>query len=472
MKNSLKYISLLSILIIVLLNGFSQQITFNKIYDYNNSFNANSIAFSVQQSADSGFVLAGKVSITNGNPWNQEVLIIKVNKYGDTLWTKTYGGSLADIAYDIEKTSDGGYIVAGIKDYNVNMTNYSMIGNMWILKLNQNGDTLWTRTYGGPYNDYAKSIKQTSDGGYIVCGTKNNTHINTNGDFWVLKLNQNGDTVWTKTINLIHSISEAKSIIQTAAGDFVFTGTGGVVKLSSFGDSIWYKNLSGFIGNDIIQIEDSNLVVAGKGSSGGIVYKLDKDGNIIWIRNCPPSQGYYFQINSITTDTNGNIFAMGEKSNTYDQIDLWLQKYSTNGDSLWNKFYDFSMKDQGMNLKSTYDGGLIVTGRSYDYAWLFKLNENGEILTNNIIENNNFKVWNYPNPFTNSTKIYFQTPSDNNKMVEITILNSMGNIIKTINNNSNENHVLFDANDLPSGVYYYKINTENISICKKMILIK
>ncbi|MBI5540150.1 MAG: T9SS type A sorting domain-containing protein [Bacteroidia bacterium] len=481
MNNSLKYIYLLSILLIVLLNGYSQQITFNKVYNYI-SLNANSIAFSVQQTADSGYVIAGKVSITNGNPWNQEVLIIKVNKYGDTLWTKTSGGSLADIAYDIERTSDGGYIVAGIKDCIVNTINFSIIGNMWILKLNQNGDTLWTRTYGGPYNDYANSIKQTADGGYIVAGTKNNTGINSHGDIWVLKLNQNGDTIWTKTFHFSNYLSEANTIFETNQGNYFLVGSSAigsssiakilVLKLQNNGDSIWCKKLNGYIGNDVIQIEDSNLIVAGRGNPGGLIYKLNASGDIIWTRNCPPDQGYYFQINSLTTDTSGNIIAMGEKSNTYDQIDLWLHKLSTNGDSLWTKFYDFSMKDQGMNIKNTNDGGLIVAGRSDDYAWLFKLDENGNLTTNNILDNNNFNVWNYPNPFSNSTTIYYQIPSCNNKMVEITILNSMGNIIKTINSNSNENYVLFDSNDLPSGIYFYKISTENTSICKKMILIK
>ncbi|NMD00744.1 MAG: hypothetical protein GYA62_13630, partial [Bacteroidales bacterium] len=317
MKNFSK-ILFCKILIIFFTNNIpAQQITFNKVYDFAPSSVMYSRAFSVLQTVDTGYVLAGSITNKVGTQWNTDVLIIKTNKYGDTLWTKTYGGGLRDYAQDIQKTSDGGYIVAGRRDYYVDMVNFFMYGDIWILKLDQNGDTLWTKTYGGPYNDYANSIKQTSDGGYILCGTKDSYKINVLGDIWVLKLDQNGDTTWTKTYHFTNYVSEANQVFETNLGYYYMVGSSAagsssisdilIIKLQNNGDSIWCKKLTGYIGKDIIQLEDSNIVVAGRGNTGGLLYKLNKDGNIIWVKNCPPDQGFYYQINSLTLDADENI---------------------------------------------------------------------------------------------------------------------------------------------------------------------
>ena len=293
MKNYSKLLFLLMMFLFLTNNIFSQQITFSKVYN----FDTTSVAYSVLQTLDTGYIVAGKINKKNGEVW-----ILKLNKYGDTLWTKTYGDSLADYANEIQNTSDGGYIVAGGKNHKVDMVNYYMYGDIWILKLDQNGDTLWTKTYGGPYNDDANSIKQNSDGGYIVAGVKNNYQINYLGDIWILKLDQNGDTLWTKELNFSNNLSEATSIIQTVEDDFIFTGTGCIVKLSNSGDTIWYKNLSGFKGNDILQTVDLSCIAVGfLNNSNDKIIKLDTNGNIIWENSYYPELGFYFKSNSIAT---------------------------------------------------------------------------------------------------------------------------------------------------------------------------
>jgi len=187
MKN---YSKLLFLLMMFLTNNiFSQQITFSKVYN----FDTTSVAYSVQQTLDTGYIVAGKINKKNGEVW-----ILKLNKYGDTLWTKTYGDSLADYANEIQNTSDGGYIVAGGKNHKVDMVNYYMYGDIWILKLDQNGDTLWTKTYGGPYNDDANSIKQNSDGGYIVLGTYLGDGSLIIGVLTLIRTDSLGNILWRK----------------------------------------------------------------------------------------------------------------------------------------------------------------------------------------------------------------------------------------------------------------------------------
>ena len=130
-------------------------------------------AHSIQQTSDEGYIFAGYI-FTSGS--SDDVWIVKLDLDGDIEWQRTYGGSSIDKAYSIQQTSDGGYIVAG-ETWSLGANPY----DFWILKLDSNGDIIWQRAYGGSGIERAYSIQQTSDGGYIVAGE-------TASDLWVLKL--------------------------------------------------------------------------------------------------------------------------------------------------------------------------------------------------------------------------------------------------------------------------------------------
>lgn len=390
-SSNLRY--LLIVFFFITCNGFPQPITFSKIYN----FDIPSYLFSAQQTADSGYIASGYISKNY-----EDAFILKLNKFGDTIWTKSYGYSFRDWAKEIQITTDGGYVVAGRKNYHTDMEHGNMYGDICILKLNSNGDTIWTKTYGGAYNDYANSIKQTYDGGYIVAGAKNNHMINSASDIWILKLDQNGDTLWTKTF---HSsiTSEAKSIIQTNDSNFVFTGTGGVYKVSHSGDSVWYKNFNSFIGSDIVQTNDSNFITVGFfNNSDDEIIKLGGNGGVIWDYRELPYGGYYYQSNSLTLDKSGYLISVGQRINMNDVInipsDMFFRKRRSNGfrDLTFN--YDRSLHDIANSVESTTDNGFIIAGAINQNAWLLKLDQNCEFELNvdsvyNLISGNWYKVF-------------------------------------------------------------------------------
>ena len=162
----------------------------------------------IQQTSDGGYIVAGYSKSTDGdvsgNHGDSDFWILRLDADGDTLWTKCYGGSASDMVEDMQQTTDGGFVLAGQSS----STDGDVWGNhgdddFWILRLDAAGDTLWTKCYGGSSWDDAKAIQQTTDSGFVVAGVTYSTDGDVWGnhgdwDLWILRLDTLGDTLWTK----------------------------------------------------------------------------------------------------------------------------------------------------------------------------------------------------------------------------------------------------------------------------------
>ena len=146
--------------------------------------NSDDEALSIQQTQDGGYIVVGYTSSFGVGNW--DIYVIKLDANGDNVWEKTYGGSGYDIAYSIQQTSDGGYIIAG-------KTGDFYSGDVYIIKLDKDGNKMWEKTFGGSGDDGAYSIQQTSDGGYIVAGLINS--FGARGyDVYVIRMDSVGNT--------------------------------------------------------------------------------------------------------------------------------------------------------------------------------------------------------------------------------------------------------------------------------------
>jgi len=223
------------------------------------------VAHSIQQTTDGGYIVAG---YTNSFGY-YDAYILKLNSDGSLAWQKTFGGTGYDEAYSIQQTTDGGYIVAG-KTYPFRAGDY----DIYILKLNSDGSLVWSKTFGGSNNDEAYSIQQTTDGGYIVAG-KTYTFGAVWSDAYVLKLDSDGSLEWQKTFGGSGN-DWAYSIQQTTDGGYIVAGLTGsfgavwydayVLKLDSDGSLSW-QQMFGEDGYDaaysIQQTTDGGYIVAG-----------------------------------------------------------------------------------------------------------------------------------------------------------------------------------------------------------------
>lgn len=296
---------------------------------------------------------------------------------------KIYGGTgIYEQGYSVEQTSDGGFIVAG-------ETNSFGAGNtdMYLIKTNSDGDTLWSKTYGGINGDYATSVLQNTDSGYIVLGT---TYFSSTGHIYIVKTDLNGDTLWTKTIS---NSSIGQCIQPTSDGGYIILGeidgssyevyliktdaNGGVLWTNTFPyGSVFYSDY----GNSVKQTSDGGYIIAGSAYSSGFpsvyVIKTDVNGVLIWSDTYAAGDG-----ESVVQTTDGGFVVVGQSSSS----DVQMIKVDANGNMLWIKTFGGTNNDHGYSVQQTIDGGFIVGGTTaifgtgYLDAYLIKTTSNGTL---------------------------------------------------------------------------------------------
>ena len=336
--------------------------------------------FSVKETSDSGFIVVGQM--------HHGLYLMKTDPIGDTLWTRHFDQFIESIGYAVELTDDGGYIVAGAKSD-------SSFYDVYLVKTDAYGDTLWTKSYGNPYvHDCGYSVQQTSDSGFIVCG-----YIGEGGggvDVWLLKTDSSGDSLWTRQFGL-DSYDIGRYVRQTSDGGYIITGYTYIlgrgtevylIKTSEYGDTIWTKTYgaSGYeYGYCVQQIQNNGYIIVGVTDPFGApdwdvyVIKTDSCGDILWTNTYGDiwsDAGYYIQ----QTDDLGYIitgYTAREGINSF----LYIVKTDSSGNILWEKILaDPPGHYCGNAIEQTVDGGYIVTGRNYGDIWLLRFGTESEIM--------------------------------------------------------------------------------------------
>ena len=299
-------------------------------------------AFSVTATPDGGCAVIGHTySFLSGK---SDIWIVRLDATGDTLWTKLFGGSLNDEGLHIAMIPEGNFIFTG---YTVTADSGEQL---LLVKIDSLGNVLWQKNYGGTGNERGNCAIPTSDGGYIVAGV---TSPGTSSDMWILKTNALGDTVWTRIIGGGNP-DEAKYICTTHDGGYVVTG-------------YTYSYGSGF--------SDIYLV------------KLNDQGVVVWSTTVGDS-GYEYSVSVLETDDYGFFITGQTTSYGAGSYDIWVVRTDSLGNVLWTKTFGGPNTDfPGEGIK-TSDGNYLISGTLYsDDAWLFKLDDNGDTLwTMNVLQ--------------------------------------------------------------------------------------
>lgn len=237
-----------------------------------------------------------------GNYW-----LIKVNANGVKEWSKHYGGFFTDTPYGAVQTEDGGYMIVGSSDsYETDYFNNLGTYDVWIVKVNAMGELLWTKNYGGLRTDEARAITASGDGNYIVVGDTRSSDqfVSENkgsADLWMIKINPNGELIWEKTFGG-SDYDVARSVLLTSDNGFLISGSskssngdltqnkGGndawIIKTDSQGELIWQKSVGGSqfdFAYDAIQKQDNTIIAVGNTESNNGDITENKGGSDLLI---------------------------------------------------------------------------------------------------------------------------------------------------------------------------------------------
>ncbi|MFH1119248.1 MAG: T9SS type A sorting domain-containing protein [Bacteroidota bacterium] len=422
---------------------------------------------SVIQTKDEGYAILGfTVSFGVGK---SDIYLIKTNAYGDTIWTRTYGGNEDESGYQILQLSNGEYILCGYTNsYGAGQT------DAFFIKTDPYGNVVWAKTYGGTENDFGGKFIQTSDSGFFICGSTK-SYGSGSSDIYLIRTDKNGDTLWTKTYGGV-DWDYAGPVIQTFDGGFLIAGeitysATDNVRIELFhtdqgGNILWTKYYQFCKWNHpsgLIQTNDGGYIISGSTYDeewNPFLLKVDINGDSTWTKT-------YQWINSgvatsVFQDINGDYLIAGHTE------DVFLVKTNTGGDTLWTRTFGNQFDDYGFDLVGTKDGGFIITGFeevSDGGPWdvlLIKTNASGIVGIDETYESLKNGIIAYPNP--TKGKITIEHNSSNNKYE---LYDATGNIL--IKSTPFNLKFEIDLSKYSNGIYFLTLGDKGGKVLRKIV---
>ncbi len=378
-----------------------------------------------------GYILGGD-TWDGGDP-RTAMYMCMIDNQGNKVWDKQYGGDFDEKGFKIIQTNDGGFAFVGYS------RSYDLIGNIFLVKTDAQGNEIWRNDYGFNGDDYAMGIVENEDGSFIIAGTKdgffNDVHANFgahDADIQLIKVDSNGQEIWKKLIGLSgHDFGYAIKKAQSG-GYYIFGST------QSYG----------------------------AGSFDMFLSKVDNEGNEEWHRTFGGAKYEYGVSMDINEQDELFLFGTTKSLSEDGSADMYLVKADNSGEPIWELTLGGDLSDFGNSVVATADSGCAIVGSSQSFGAggfdvLFaKVNKNGQLeqLLNGLdtIDENQLVV--APNPVNQMGKIIVK---DNNlaTSLEMEVISVDGTSVRKYLLNPPE--YLFNVSDLAAGIYIYKIIRHN-----------
>jgi hypothetical protein len=433
--------------------------------------------------ADQGFVIGSSSYGTQ----SMDFSFIRTDGDGNVIWSHTYGTTEDDWCADFAPANDGnGWLMGGFT-----FPPGSFHVNALLIRVDSGGDTLWTRMLGDTVSsESAQAIFPLEDGGFLIAGDIDPL---SNGmtDIYLLRLNGDGDTLWTRPLPS-ESAASATSLIRLTDGNFLISGSISgqsadfyFVKVTPTGDTLWTRQYGGAgydLVYDAIPTADGGAVYAGLTDSygqGGDMYmaRLSSAGDSVWAHNYGgPEEDH---AHSLAATSDGGYLVFGH-TDSYGALngDAYLIKTDETGNVQWTYTYGSPDYEAFESARQLADGGVILcgnrSGASYADMFLLRLDNIESTVSVPEVPGEFVLHQNYPNPFNANTAITFDLNSA--RRVTLSIYSMLGRQVGTLVDQvlpAGTHRLFFDAASLPSGEYIYRLRGEDgMVLQKKMILIK
>ena len=409
---------------------------------------------SVQQTTDGGYIITGGISGPNGYP---DAKLIKTDSNGVPLWTQSWGGNENDQGHSVQQTTDGGYIIAGeTRSFG------NGIQDVWIIKTDANGDSLWSKTFGGSDSDEGYSIQQTTDGGYIITGMTRSFGTNGSFDVWIIKTDSTGNEEWNRAFGG-GSEDGGKSVQQTTDGGYIIAGR---FFTSNSNYDVWLLKVitnhspSSFALNE----QDSVYITMNNFDSDSLTFGWNESADV--------------DGDELTYHFTAELIINGQLTTEYDTT-LTANVMKIDYQSVFDEIYAAQAMLAGIEWDvSVSDGDEEVIAENGPLT--VGINASDAVLTisEELLPKTFALHQNYPNPFNPITTLRYDLPEQG--FVTITIYDMLGREISTLVNTTQDagfKSVIWDAtNDygkpVSAGVYLYQIQAGEFVQTKKMVLLK
>ncbi|MCX6149794.1 MAG: T9SS type A sorting domain-containing protein [Ignavibacteriales bacterium] len=319
----------------------AQSITFEKHF-------GKGIGYSVVQTTEDDFIIAGRdANSISSDLTNSKLRVLKVDKHGEKVWEKNYDALGLNSPF-ITTTSDGNFVVIAIKKT-------GEVVNLFLIKINSNGDTLWTRLFASVKNEFCSFVVETKDNGFIISGYASASSSLSSPDICevLIKTDSIGNVIWKKNYYLPFTSYTTRLPVVEFYDGYALLANSKLLKVSRLGDSLWTSILSS-ISYSMIKTSDEGILLPGN----NYVTKIDSAGNNVWVK---PLSGRAYFINQ----TNDSCFILVGRE--------WLKKINQQGDTLWSKTISGGFPSF---IGQTRDNGFIIAGENGNIK-LIKTDANG-----------------------------------------------------------------------------------------------
>lgn len=323
-----------------------------------------------------GYVLLGPVEKKDnetGDEVDAGAWLLRVDGQGQEVWTQDYGGELGDSLWDLERTPDGGYVLAGRTE-----SHGAAFYDGWLVKVDSDGRELWTMTYGGPGYDGIIAGHVTAAGKFLLVGSTTSSPEDSNYDGWAAMADVAGNQLWRNTYGG-EGQDAAIDACETADGNLAIVGyltqseegeSPWLIKLDPSGRELYSRILrapdSFGRASEVMATADGGLVILGRTGGDPWLLKVDREGREVWSHTfrC----GYLLLAHSAAATSDGGFVVTGSKcwDDTAGRGGIWIAKVNDQGRELWARSLGETDLDSSMSVIETADGGLLVAGCQSD----------------------------------------------------------------------------------------------------------
>ncbi len=457
---------------------FGQVSTFYQTYDFGGADKAYALA----ATQDGGYIMSGYHGLGIGV---NRILVIKTDSLGNEEWHKIYGNSARNVSRAVISLPDGGYMIGAETSGEEFSGDFE---DVFLLRLDENGDTLWTKTYMTDGVDGLFDLKLCPDGGFIVAGYRLEPDSSF-ADGYALKVDSFGNQEWNKSYTIGEDFELFIDVEVLPDSGFIFRGEADlglpfvkenwILRTDADGEEIWSKTYGwdffesgrgGLIAtHDAIISAGSTTSFSNNSYNETYVLKTNLEGDTIWTKIIQMGNAG-FSPRSLTLANDGNYLLAMYDYNDNTSGDVALVKMTPSGEVMWIRtIIDGNDFDSPHDIVQASDGGILISGETSTSAFLIKVTEEGFL--SSVNENAsaiNLEAIIYPNP---GYGIFHITSPEMINVFSIEIYNMMGQLARIQSNSNTTTSFTIDISDCPNGAYLFLFKSKS-GIVKREIVVK